>query len=115
MERPIIGGLLVICTTEFSSCLNIALRDKGLEEEEIVLWVDEVLDFIRCCCATAVDGSISPFNGIIINPVNSGCCKRKSFSHWFMLRTIHQIYSYASSMQIRDCSVNLSRGGMPGT
>jgi hypothetical protein len=50
--------------------LNIVLRDKGLEEEdeeELVLW-EEVSEFIPCCNATAVDGSISPFNGIIINP-----------------------------------------------
>jgi len=52
--------------------LNIVLRDKGLEgEEELVLSEDEVLEFIRCCCATAVDGSISSFNGIIINPTNT--------------------------------------------
>jgi hypothetical protein len=64
--------LLVICTTEFCSCLNIVLRDKGLEEEEeLVLWEDEVLEFIRCCCVTAVDGSINPFNGIIINPATA--------------------------------------------
>jgi hypothetical protein len=64
--------LLVICTTEFSSCLNIVLRDKGLEEEELELWEDEVLEFISCCSAIAVGGSISPFNGIIIiNPANT--------------------------------------------
>jgi predicted DNA-binding helix-hairpin-helix protein len=52
--------------------LNKVLRDKGLEgEEELVLWEDEVLEFIRCCCATAVDESISPFNGIIINPATA--------------------------------------------
>jgi len=52
--------------TEFCSCLNKVLRDKGLEgEEELVLWEDEVLEFIRCCCATAVDGSINPLNGIV--------------------------------------------------
>ncbi|HYA84673.1 MAG TPA: hypothetical protein VEH06_14675, partial [Candidatus Bathyarchaeia archaeon] len=28
-------------------------------------------EFIRCCCATAVDGSTSPFNGIIINPATA--------------------------------------------
>jgi hypothetical protein len=53
--------------------LNIVLRDKGLEEEdeeELVLW-EEVSEFIPCCNATAVDGSISPFNGIIINPANT--------------------------------------------
>jgi hypothetical protein len=50
--------------------LNIALRGKGLEEE-LVLWEDEVLEFIRCCCVTAVDGSINPFNGIIINPATA--------------------------------------------
>jgi hypothetical protein len=49
----------------------MVLRDKGLEEEEIVLWEDEVLEFIFCCSATAADGSISPFNGIIINPANT--------------------------------------------
>jgi hypothetical protein len=46
--------------------LNILLRDKGLQEEELVLWEEEVLEFIRCCCATAVDGSINPSNGIVI-------------------------------------------------
>jgi hypothetical protein len=50
--------------------LNIVLRDKGLEEE-LVLWEDEVLEFISCCSATAVGGSISPFNGIIVNPANT--------------------------------------------
>jgi hypothetical protein len=51
--------------------LNKVLRDKGLEgEEELVLWEDEVLEFIRCCAA-AVDGSISPLNGIIINPATA--------------------------------------------
>jgi hypothetical protein len=46
--------------------LNILLRDNGLEEE-LVLWENEVLEFICCCCATAVDGSIKdPLNGIII-------------------------------------------------
>jgi hypothetical protein len=60
----IVGVLLVICTTEFSTCLNIVLRDKGLEEE-LAFWEDEVLEFIRCCCATAVDGSINPLNGIV--------------------------------------------------
>ena len=62
--------MLVICTTEFCSCSNKVLRDKGLEDEE-VLWEDEVLEFISCCSATAVDGSISSFNGIIINPANT--------------------------------------------
>ena len=42
------------------------LRDKGLEEEELVFCEDEVLEFIRCCCATAVGGSIKPSNGIVI-------------------------------------------------
>jgi len=28
-------------------------------------WEDEILEFIRCCCATAVDGSI-PLNGIVV-------------------------------------------------
>jgi hypothetical protein len=32
-----VGILLVICTTEFSTCLNIALRGKGLVEEELAL------------------------------------------------------------------------------
>jgi len=41
-----------------------------LEEKELVLWEDEVLEFIPCCCATAVDG-INPFNGIIINTANT--------------------------------------------
>jgi hypothetical protein len=51
--------------------LNKVLRDKGLEgEEELVLWEDELLEFIRCC-ATAVDRSISKFDGITINPTNT--------------------------------------------
>jgi hypothetical protein len=58
----VIGVLLVICTTEFSTFLNILLKDKGLEEG-LLPWEGE---FIRCCCATAVDGSINPSNGIII-------------------------------------------------
>jgi hypothetical protein len=45
--------------------LNILLRDKGLEEE-LVLWEDEVLEFICRCSATAVDGSINPLNGNVI-------------------------------------------------
>jgi hypothetical protein len=49
--------------------LNIVLRDKGLEgEEALVLSEDEVLEFIRCCCATDVDGSISSFNGLLLIP-----------------------------------------------
>ena len=63
MGIPIIGVLVVICTTELSTCLNIVLRGKGLEEE-LALWEDEVFEFICCCCATAVDESI-PLNGII--------------------------------------------------
>jgi hypothetical protein len=51
--------------------LNIVLRDKGLEEEELVLWEDGALEFISCCSATALGGSISPFNGVIINPANT--------------------------------------------
>ena len=42
------------------------LRDKGLGEEEVPR-EDEVLEFTcRCCCATAVDGSINLLNGIVI-------------------------------------------------
>jgi hypothetical protein len=41
--------LLVICTTEFSTCLNIVLRGKGLEEE-LVLWEDEVLIYLLLLC-----------------------------------------------------------------
>ena len=47
----------------------MVLRDKGLEEE--LDWEDEVLEFISCCSAIAAGGSISPFNGIIINPANT--------------------------------------------
>ncbi|MGB6527980.1 MAG: hypothetical protein WBF33_07715, partial [Candidatus Nitrosopolaris sp.] len=61
----VVGILLVICTTEFSTCLNILLRDKGLEEEESVPR-EEVFEFIRCCCATAVDGSINTLNVLVI-------------------------------------------------
>ena len=49
------------------SCLNIVLRGKGLEVEVLEFWEeDEVLEFIRCCCATAVDGSINPLNVVVI-------------------------------------------------
>ena len=61
-----VGVLLVICTTEFSTCLNIVLRGKGLEVGELIFLEDEVLEFIRCCCATAIDGSINPLNGIVV-------------------------------------------------
>jgi hypothetical protein len=44
----------------------MVLRDKGLVEEELVLWEDEVLEFICCCSATATDGSINPLNGTIM-------------------------------------------------
>ena len=55
-----IGVLLVICTTELFTCLNMLLSVKGLEEdEELVFWEDGVVEFICCCCATAGDGSIS--------------------------------------------------------
>ena len=72
METLVLGVLLVICTTEFSACLYIVLRDKGLvvEElvvEELVVREDEVLELICCCCAaTDVDESINLFNGEII-------------------------------------------------
>ena len=33
LETPVVGVLLVIFTTEFSVCLNIVLRDKGLEKK----------------------------------------------------------------------------------
>jgi len=65
LETPVVGVLLVICTTEFSTCLNIVLRDKGLEEE-LVPWEEVALEFNCSCCATAVDGSINPLNGIVI-------------------------------------------------
>jgi len=61
--------LLVICTTEFSTCLNIVLRDKGLGEGEgLLLWEDKILEFCCCCCCcpTAVDGSINLLNGLVI-------------------------------------------------
>jgi hypothetical protein len=65
LGTPVVGALLVICTTEFSTFLNIVLRDNGLEE--LLLWEDEVLKFICCCPATtAVDGSITTLNGIVI-------------------------------------------------
>jgi hypothetical protein len=67
LETPAVGVLLVICTTEFSVCLNIVLRDKGLEDdEELVPW-DEVFELICCSCATAVvDESINLLNEIVI-------------------------------------------------
>jgi len=48
--------------------LNIVLRGKGLKVEVLEFWEDEVLEFIRCCCATAtaIDGSIHPLNGIVV-------------------------------------------------
>ena len=84
------------------ACLKIVLRGKGLEVEVLEFWEgDEVLEFIRCCCATAtaIDGSIHPLNEIvvIIATVHRIACERKSFSHWVMLRFIHQIYSYVSN------------------
>jgi hypothetical protein len=54
LETLVLGVLLVICTTEFSACLNMVLRDKGLEEdEELVPW-EEVFGFICCSFARAV-------------------------------------------------------------
>jgi hypothetical protein len=54
--------------------LNILLRDKGLEEEELVPWEDEILEFNCCVCATTVVVSITLFNvpvTIIIATINS--------------------------------------------
>ena len=43
--------------------LNIVLRDKGpTEEEELEFGEADVLEFICCCCATAVDGTINLLN-----------------------------------------------------
>jgi hypothetical protein len=56
----VIGILLVICTTEFSVCLNIVLRGNGLEEDEELVPREEVFEFICCVCvATAVGVSIT--------------------------------------------------------
>jgi predicted DNA-binding helix-hairpin-helix protein len=54
--------------------------------EEGVLWEDEVLEFIRCCCATTVDESISPFNGIIINPATA---KAIASTDRFLISYVH--------------------------
>jgi hypothetical protein len=61
-----VGVLLVICTTELSTCLNMLLSVKGLEEdEELVPWDGEVV-FIGCVCATtAVGGSITLLNVLV--------------------------------------------------
>jgi hypothetical protein len=43
------------------------LRDKGLTEaEELEFGEDEELEFICCCCATAVDTTINLLNWIVI-------------------------------------------------
>jgi hypothetical protein len=60
----VVGVLVVICTTEFSVCLNIVFRDNGLEEDEELVPRKEVSELICCCCAT--DGSINPLNGLVI-------------------------------------------------
>ena len=66
MGTPI-GILLVICTTEFSTCLNIVLRGKALVEEELVVQEEEeALDFICCCATTAVDVSKNLLDGIVV-------------------------------------------------
>jgi hypothetical protein len=51
----VVGVLLVICTTAFSVCLNIVLRDKGLEE--LLPWEDQI-EFIGWVCATTAGLSI---------------------------------------------------------
>jgi hypothetical protein len=52
LGTPAVGILLLICTTEFSACLNIVLRE-GLEEEELVLWEEDKeqyrLRIVLCC------------------------------------------------------------------
>ncbi|MGB6531498.1 MAG: hypothetical protein WBF33_25610 [Candidatus Nitrosopolaris sp.] len=76
--------------------MDILLKDKGLEEE-LVPWEDEVLEFIRCCCATAVDGS-NPLNGnvIIIATAKQQLLQLQiGFSLGGRVRIIHQIYFYA--------------------
>ena len=74
--------------------MNILLRDKGLEEEEVVLWEDEVLEFIRCVCATAiVSVSITLLNVLvtIIIATTNRMAVVDSFSHRDSVRIIHQI------------------------
>jgi hypothetical protein len=89
----VVGVLLVICTTEFSTCLNILLRDKGLEEELVPLEGE----FIRCCCATAVDGSINPSEllSLLLPQIQQLLQLQIGFSLGGRLRIIHQIYFYA--------------------
>ena len=65
-EQQLLVSCLLLEQQVFSTCLNIVLRGKGLGEEELVLWEDEELEFICCCCATAIDGSINLLNGIVI-------------------------------------------------
>jgi hypothetical protein len=101
----VVGILLLICTTEFSTCLNIVLRDKGLEEEEeLVLW--EVLEFICCCCATAVDGIVI----IIIATANMMAVTSNRFLIGGNLRIVHQIYSYAWNIRIHHSRSNSTAG-----
>jgi hypothetical protein len=44
-------------TSTYSVCLNIVLRDKGLEDEEVVPW-EEAFEFICCVCATTGESII---------------------------------------------------------
>ena len=67
-----------------SLCLNIVLRDKGLEEDEEVVPWDVVFELICCPCATAVvDDSINRFNKIVIIATANadGCSKCRLFCH----------------------------------
>jgi hypothetical protein len=67
LATPAVGDLLVICTTELFTCLNMLLSVKGLEDEEGVPCEEEVLEFICCvCAATDVGVSINPLYGIVI-------------------------------------------------
>jgi hypothetical protein len=48
--------------------LNILLRDKGLEEE-LVLWEDEVLEFIRSVCATTAAGVTITLSNVLVTSI----------------------------------------------
>jgi hypothetical protein len=55
----------------------------------------------RCCCATAVDGSINPLNGIvIIIAIANKTATANRFLVGSRLRIIHQIYFYACAASI---------------
>ena len=67
---------LAVATFLPAPLINMIRTYKGIVEHtyatachivpQIVFWEDEVLEFIRCCCATAVVGSINPLKVIVV-------------------------------------------------